>query len=111
MRNPWFDVAMEMTRLGIEAQTVIALRTARLMTGGAASEAECSRMVSEKMEAAADAGLSMMVGTLQGRSQAAIATQVTKAYRRQVAANRRRLMRGPAGSEAQSSARPPHGGT
>ena len=98
MRNPWFDVAMEMTRLGIEAQTVIALRTARLMTGGAASEAECSRMVSEKMQAAADAGLSRMVGTLQGRSQAAIATQVTKAYRRQVAANRRRLMRGPAGS-------------
>lgn len=93
MRNPWFDVAMEMTRLGVEAQTVIALRTAKVMLGGAAAEAECGLMVSEKMQAAADAGLSIMVGTMQGRSQAAIANQVTKAYRRKIAANRRRLTR------------------
>ena len=93
MRNPLFDLSMSMMKLGVDAQQVIALRTAKLMTGGAAADAEANLMVSEKMQAAADASLAMMVGTMQGKSQAAIAKQVVSAYRRKTAANRRRLSR------------------
>ena len=93
MKNPWFDLSMSMMRLGVEAQQVVALRTVKLMTGGAAADAEASLMVTEKMQAAADAGMAMMVGTMQGKSQAAIAKQVVGTYRRKMAANRRRLTR------------------
>ena len=93
MKNPWFDLSMSMMRLGIEAQQVVALRTVKLMTGGAAADAEANLMVTEKMQAAADAGMAMMVGTMQGKSQAAIAKQVVGTYRRKTAANRRRLTR------------------
>jgi hypothetical protein len=40
-------------QLGLDAQRVIALRLARISAGGAAADAECRRMVSEKIAAAA----------------------------------------------------------
>jgi hypothetical protein len=47
----WVDVL----NIGLDAQRVIALRLAKIAKGGAAAEAECRRMVSEKFLAAAAA--------------------------------------------------------
>jgi hypothetical protein len=47
----WSDV----WGLGLDAQRVIAMRLARISAGGAAADAECRRMVSEKVAAAAAA--------------------------------------------------------
>lgn len=93
MRNPWFDLWMDTARLAVEAQSVITLRTARMLAGGAAAEAEQALMVTEKLNAAAEASLAMTLGVMQGRSQAAIARQVVTGYRRKTSANRRRLTR------------------
>ena len=93
MRNPWFDLSMSMMKLGFDAQQVIALRTVKLMAGGPAADTEANLMVAEKMQAAADAGLTMTVGLMSGRSQADIAREVVGAYRRKTSANRRRLSR------------------
>src|SRR5258706_16157289 len=47
----WVDVL----NIGLDAQRVIAMRLAKIAKGGAAAEAECRRMVSEKFLAAAAA--------------------------------------------------------
>ena len=72
--------------LAFEAQQAIWLRTVRLSLGGAAAEAEASRMVSEKVAANAAAARSLMGG--------ASADRVVKGYRRKVRANIKRLSRG-----------------
>src|SRR6266436_6038768 len=46
----WVDVL----NIGLDAQRVIAMRLAKIAKGGAAAEAECRRMVSEKFLAAAE---------------------------------------------------------
>jgi hypothetical protein len=78
--------------LGIEASTVIGLRTLKLAAGGAAGEAEARRMVSEKI----DAGLALQTLALTGglgfNPHGAAAKALTH-YRRKVRANRRRLSR------------------
>src|SRR6266404_8601486 len=57
----WVDVL----NIGLDAQHVIAMRLAKIAKGGAAAEAECRRMVSEKFLAAAaarDAAAAALVG-------------------------------------------------
>jgi hypothetical protein len=81
MLKLWTDLFM----LAIEVQQVIWLRSTKLMLGGAAAEREVKLMVSEKIAAATEAGLSLAVGN-------SIAT-VAKGYRKKVRANRRRLSR------------------
>src|SRR5260221_14546153 len=57
----WVDVL----NIGLDAQRVIAMRLAKIAKGGAAAEAECRRMVSEKFLAAAaarDAAAAALVG-------------------------------------------------
>jgi hypothetical protein len=44
MLNPWVSFGMKAWQIGLEAQTVIALRMIPLATGGARAEAEASRM-------------------------------------------------------------------
>ena len=76
--------------LGVEASTVIGLRTLKLAAGGAAGEAEVRRMVSEKI----DAGLTLQARALTGAlgfTPQAVATKTLSHYRRKVRANRRRL--------------------
>jgi hypothetical protein len=53
--NPWFLLACDAAQLGFEAQSVIALRLARLATGGASAWPEAQRMVSEKAAAVVEA--------------------------------------------------------
>lgn len=81
----WLNLAM----LTVEAQQAIWLRTVRLALGGAAAEAEASRMVSEKVAANAAATRALMGGASVDR--------VVKGYRRKVRANIKRLSRGAGG--------------
>jgi hypothetical protein len=53
MYNPWFALSLKSVQMGMEAQSVIALRMLRIATGGARAEAEAGRMVTEKVVAAA----------------------------------------------------------
>ena len=62
-RTSWMDVCYGAWSLGIEAATVMTLRTWKIGAGGPAAEAEISRMVSEKIEA----GLALQTMALTGQ--------------------------------------------
>jgi len=89
-RNPWFGLSMDAWAMGLEASTVIGLRTLKLAAGGPDAHAEAQRMVAEKMTAGMELGVRAMTGGL-GASPAAAAAQTVSHYRRKVRANRRRL--------------------
>ena len=72
-------------KLALESNRVIALRLAKLMRGGKGAQREAQRMVSEKIQAAAKAGASLMAG--------ASSDQIVRQYRKRVAANAKRLSR------------------
>jgi hypothetical protein len=72
-------------KLALESNRVIALRLAKLMRGGKGAQREAERMVSEKIQAAAKAGASLMAG--------ASSDQIVRQYRKRVAANAKRLSR------------------
>jgi len=76
--------------LGLEAQTVVALRLMKLAAGGRAAEREAQRMVAEKIDAAAVANAHLAAGLLSG-APAAGQRKALAHYRRKVRANRRRL--------------------
>jgi hypothetical protein len=89
-RNPWFRAGFHAWSLGLEASSVIALRTLKIAIGGTAAEAETRRMVSEKLEA----GLALQALALTaglGLTTNSAATKTLAHYRRKVRANRRRL--------------------
>ena len=88
--NPWFGIGMDAWRLGLEASAVIGLRTLKIAQGGAAGEAEAKRMVSEKVQAAADLQAQALTGGL-GTTPAKASARAVAHYRRKVSANRRRL--------------------
>jgi hypothetical protein len=92
-RNPWFLASFDAWRLGVEASSVIALRTLKLAAGGAAAQAEARRMVSEKIEAGLALHARALTGGLGLTAQSA-ATKTLAHYRRKVRANRRRLAKG-----------------
>jgi hypothetical protein len=72
-------------KLALESNRVIALRLAKLMRGGKGAQREAERMVSEKIQAAAKAGASLMAG--------ASSDQIVRQYRKRVVANAKRLSR------------------
>lgn len=76
-----FTVAL----LALEANTVIALRTARFWSGHPDSLDEAHLMVTEKVNAAIEAGANLMGG--------ASLEQIVRRYREHVAANTVRLSR------------------
>ncbi len=86
MYDSWLRLGFDTVRLGLEAQTVVALRLAKLSLGGAAAQDEAQRMVTEKLEAAAEAAVTLATG--------GTAERVVRDYRRKVRANARRLSRG-----------------
>ncbi len=79
MFKAWWDFGM----LAAESQQVIWLRYLKLAAGGSKASSEVRRMVSEKVAAATQAGMGVMMGDAPGR--------VVKRYRTKVRANRRRL--------------------
>lgn len=86
MYDSWLRLGFDTVRLGMEAQTVVALRLAKLSLGGAAAQIEAQRMVTEKVEAAAEAAMTLAAG--------GTAERVVRDYRRKVRANAVRLSRG-----------------
>jgi hypothetical protein len=88
--NPWLRIGFDAWSLGMEASAVIGLRTLKIAAGGAAGDAEARRMVSEKLDAAAELQTKALAGGL-GLTGAAMASRTLAHYRRKVRANRRRL--------------------
>jgi len=88
--NPWLRIGFDAWSLGVEASAVIGLRTLKIAAGGPAGEAEARRMVSEKLDAAAELRTKALSGGL-GITGAGAATKTLAHYRRKVRANRRRL--------------------
>jgi hypothetical protein len=93
MFNPWFALSLKAMQMGMEAQSVIALRMLRLASGGARMEAEATRMVTEKVAAAAEAQAVAAVATISGHPQHVVATKALKVFKKRVRANKRRLTR------------------
>jgi hypothetical protein len=77
--NPWYPALM----LAVECSNVVDMRLRRIATGRVDPSAETRLMVSEKIDAAIEAGSMMFSG--------GSATDVIAFYRKQVAANVRRL--------------------
>jgi hypothetical protein len=91
--NPWLALAFKTMQLGVETQSVIALRMMRLAAGGARGRTEATRMVGEKVGALAEAQTAAAAAILTGRAQKVVAGKVLTAYKKRVGANRRRLSR------------------
>ena len=93
MFNPWLQLSLKAVEMGMEAQSVIALRMLRLATGGARRmEAEASRMVTDKV-AAAEAQAVAAVSALSGRSPHVVVSKAPRVVKKRVRANKRRLSR------------------
>ena len=69
--------------LAAEANHVVGLRMMKLMRGGRGARREAKLMISEKIDAAAKAGASLMAG--------ASGDEIVRQYRKRVAANAKRL--------------------
>jgi hypothetical protein len=78
-------------QLGIEAQTVVALRMMRLAVGGAHAQDEAQRMVTEKIDALAEAQTAALTAMMNGDKDHVIAAKTLGAFKKRVRANRRRL--------------------
>lgn len=88
--NPWLKIGLDAWSLGLEASSVVALRTMKIAAGGPLGEAEQRRMVQEKIDALQALQVSALTGALGFTAPAAAARTLTH-YRRKVRANRRRL--------------------
>lgn len=82
---------MRAVQLGIEAQTVIALRMLRLAAGGAGAQEEAQRMIAEKIAATAEAQTAAMAAIMQGHKDHVVAKKVVGIVHKRVRANKRRL--------------------
>ena len=92
-RSPWYRIGLDAWSLGLEASSVIALRTGKLLAGGTSARKEARRMVSEKIKAATALQALALSGGL-GTSAHKAAAKMLAHYRTKVRANRRRLTRG-----------------
>jgi hypothetical protein len=91
--NAWLKIGMDAWSLGLEASTVMTLRTMKIAAGGPLGEAESRRMVQEKIDALQALQVSALTGALGFTAPVAAARTLTH-YRRKVRANRRRLAKG-----------------
>jgi hypothetical protein len=89
-RSPWYRIGLDTWSLGLEASSVIALRTAKLLAGGKSARKETRRMVSEKIKAATALQVLALSGGL-GTSAHKAAANTLAHYRTKVRTNRRRL--------------------
>lgn len=88
--NPWIGIGFDAWRLGLEASTVVGLRTLRIAQGGDAARSEAERMVSEKLETGIALSALAISGGL-GMTPTTAAARTLAHVRRKVRANRRRL--------------------
>jgi hypothetical protein len=85
--KPWLDAM----RFGFEVQSVIALRLMKIAAGGSESDAEVTRMVTEKVKALAEAQTAGAVALARGKSVKAASKRAMSPIKRRVRANHRRL--------------------
>src|SRR5258708_15650110 len=83
----WVDVL----NIGLDAQRVIAMRLAKIAKGGAAAEAECRRMGSEKFLAAAAARDAAAGALVRGKGRDIAPRLALAPIERPVPRNPRRL--------------------
>jgi hypothetical protein len=88
--NPWLALPFQAAQLGLEAQSVIALRLMRLAGGGAAGRTEVRLMVADKLAAIADAQIAAAATLLTGDGHE-IAMKVMQVFKTRVHANKNRL--------------------
>jgi hypothetical protein len=81
----WLALSVDGARLAFETQQVIGLRLMKIAAGGAAAQAEVTRMITEKAFASAEAAATVATG--------GSARKVVRRYRTRVKANARRLSR------------------
>ena len=89
VHTDWTRLMVDASRLWADAGTVMALRSWRLMAGGALAQRELEQMFSEKVEAGAE-----LAGALAGgrvKSPEAAARKAITVYGKRVRGNRRRL--------------------
>jgi len=89
-RDPWTAMAWNAWEMGLEASSVIGLRTLKIAAGGTTAQTEINLMVGEKMAAAMALPMMAMSGQL-GSNGTAVAARSLTHLRRKVRANRRRL--------------------
>ncbi len=83
-------MGMDAWMLGVEASSVIGLRTLKMAAGGPAAAAEADLMVREKLDSSLLLQMKAMTGQL-GMTPAAALSNTLAHYRRKVRANRKRL--------------------
>lgn len=93
LRNPWLKLSLDAWSLGVEASTVVGLRTLKMAAGGAAADTEGRRMVEEKIRAGMELQSMAMTGALGLNPHQAVSKTLIH-YRRKVRANQRRLLKG-----------------
>jgi hypothetical protein len=90
--DPW-TYSLNLARLGLEAQQVIALRMFRLARGGALAQREAQRMIVEKGAAFVAAQMAAAAALAGGRGAEGAAARALRPYKRAVSRNRQRLSR------------------
>src|ERR1700691_5011105 len=94
MFNPWFALTFKTMQLGLDAQSVIALRMMRLASVGARAQAEMSRMVSEKAAAIAEAQVAATGAVMTGRKDHVVVGKALKVFTKGGNENKRGLFLG-----------------
>jgi hypothetical protein len=93
MFNPWIALGMRVFQLGLEAQSVVALRMLRLASGDERGQDELNRMVVEKMTAVAEAQMTAAAAIMDGHKDHVVAKKALNVFQKRVRANKRRLSR------------------
>lgn len=93
MRYSFFSLYFDAVRLGAESSVVIGLRMMTFATGGARAITEAQLMTTEKIQAAMVVTIDSAFGMARGQSAELLGRSAISHYRRQVVANRRRLLR------------------
>jgi hypothetical protein len=91
MFDPWVTLSLRVFQLGIEAQSVIALRMLRLASGDVRGQDELNRMVVEKMAAIAEAQMAAATAIMNGHKDHVVARKALTVFRKRVRDNKRRL--------------------
>ncbi len=89
-RSSWLAIWADACSLGLEASTVIGLRTVKLAVGGKAATTEAQRMVKEKIEASLALQAKALRGGL-GTTALGAASKTLDHYRQKIRANQTRL--------------------
>src|SRR5262249_55701221 len=92
LMNPW-SYSLDLARLGLEAQWVIALRMMRLAAGDDLASREAQRMIVEKGAAAVGTQMAAAAALASARGPALATKRAYGTYKRAVSRNRHRLSR------------------